>query len=203
MIDLPADVHPIGRIVRLQVQRSPLKVPVGETRRYSPVAIAQTERLVIDANGATGFSDDGRAIIDVHRPDHPASRYRGDNSLSIGFTSHYTAMRDRFGAYMGLGVAGESIIVDSDRHWCADDIRAVMIETAEGLVTLTTVIDAPPCVEFARFALGATNRPSQAEIADALRFLSSGTRGLYARYDGPAAQLSLGASVYALLAVDG
>jgi hypothetical protein len=146
-------LEPLGPIVRLQVQVGHLKT--GSPRRYDPGPITQVDRLVIDADGVTGYTSDGVALLDVHHRTHPLSRFRGDNGVSLGFTGHYREMRLRFGDGPDDGAAGENLLVDDARvHEEARFVGGVMIESSDGLVRLTTVTGAPPCVEFTRYCLG-------------------------------------------------
>lgn len=192
----------IGRIVRLQVQVRSLKQPGPRFRRYDPTGIREALALALDAGGATGIGQDGVRISDVHHRDHPDSKFRGENGLSIGFTSHYDLMRARFPRGLGDGAAGENILVASDRTWSAADLAGgVTIATAGGvLVSLSSVVVADPCVEFARWLLEwpEEERPTVA-VAEAVAFLGGGVRGFYAGVAGKSsrARIGVGDLVYA------
>lgn len=155
---------------------------------------------MIDADGVTGYTSDGVALLDVHNRMHPLSRFRGDNGISIGFTGHYRAMRDRFGDGLDDGAAGENLLVGDDRvHEEARLMPGVMIESSDGPVRVTTVTGAPPCVEFARYCLGLpTGEADRRAVAAGLEFLGHGMRGFYGRIQGDSAEIRPGAMVYAI-----
>jgi hypothetical protein len=91
----------IGKIVRLQVQRPSLKVGEPSRRRYDPAPIRSVARLDLSPGGVVGWDDAGERLLAVHHGDHPLSKNRhGDNGVSIGFRSHYDAMRERFGDHV-------------------------------------------------------------------------------------------------------
>lgn len=111
----------IGPIVRLQVQTASLKVGEAPRRRYDPSPLLHVPALALDADGAVGLIPTGDPVVDIHNRRHPSSRQsHGVNALSIGFTSHYDRMRERFGDAVVDGVAGENIIVASNRLWTAE-----------------------------------------------------------------------------------
>jgi hypothetical protein len=193
-----ASLEPLGPIVRLQVQVGHLKT--GSPRRYDPAPITSVDRLVVDADGVTGYTSDGVALLDVHNRMHPLSRFRGDNGISIGFTGHYRAMRIRFGDGPDDGAAGENLLVDDARvHEEARLVRGVIVESADGPVRLTTVTGAPPCAEFTRYCLGVpAGEPDRRAVAAGLEFLGHGMRGFYAQIEAGTAAIRHGAMVYAI-----
>lgn len=183
----PAD-RCIGVIIRLQVQESSLKVGQAPVRRYDPSPLHEVTALSLTPAGVVAPGENGAQIVDVHHLEHPASKQRlGINALSIGFTSHYAAMRDRFGAHLSDGIAGENILVETERMLRAEDlVGSVVIETQGGAsVPLQRIVVAAPCVEFSRYALRFPDdhRPD-ATVTEALQFLHQGVRGYYAAYDG-------------------
>jgi hypothetical protein len=185
----------IGRIRRLQVQRASLKVGAVPQRRYDPEPLQAVPRLEVGRGGVVGH-DGHTTIEDVHHQEHPHSKNRGGaNGISIGFATHYALMRQRFGAHMVDGVAGENILLDADARFVASDLpETLYIETAGGeRIQLTGIHVADPCVEFTRFAM---QRPVEAgndrAVSEALDFLRRGMRGYYARYDGTPVQLAPG-----------
>ncbi len=110
-------------------------------------------------------------------------------------------MRARFGDHLADGIAGENILVATERVFTEYDVAVGMqIETAEGaLIRLEEVIIAKPCVEFSRYALRyPLDAPSDRVVTDALNFLHEGTRGFYCAYHGAPATIAVGASVYLL-----
>jgi len=197
-------VQQIGRIVRLQVQRASLKVPNPEgarhPRRFDPAALAHVEALELTARGVRGLLDSQTPIVDVHNVEHPSSKNSdGINGISVGFSSHYAAMRERFGAHLVDGAAGENILVEADRRVEADTLETgLAIETRDGsLVRLERIVVAEPCVEFTRFALrlGPAD-PSSDDVTEGLRFLRAGTRGFYATLAGSTAVVRPGDAVF-------
>ena len=137
---------------------------------------------------------------DVHHMLHPQSRFRGENGTSVGLTGHYARMRERFGDFLTDGIAGENILVAADRVLTEDLVATgIVIETTTGLVDLTAIESAPPCVEFSRFCAGyPLDRPSDRGITETLQFLNEGMRGFYATLADPieSAVISLGDRVY-------
>jgi MOSC domain-containing protein YiiM len=169
----------IGRIVRLQVQKVPIKVKgIG----YLPHEILAVPMAAVDAWGMVGAHED-TWVIDAHHKAHPASRAGGRRALSIGFTGHYDLMADRFGE-APLGVAGENIIVDGPALSLADLGEGVLIETATGdLIPLERPRVAAPCVEFTSFMLGLKDVAPLADIEGPLADLHDGRRGFIVAAD--------------------
>ncbi len=169
----------LGPIIRLQVQRSPLKVGFKPDRHYTPAPIVSTERLRLSPRGAVGIID-GEEIVDVHHRDHPQTRQESvEQGLSVGFTSHYAEMRERYGTHMTVGIAGESVIVDTpDRVRLGEIEGGLVILTRDGKerVRLTQVCVARPCKPFAGFAHGGKMVESE-DMKATLQFLDDGTRG--------------------------
>jgi hypothetical protein len=191
----------IGRVVRLQVQESSLKVGERPRRWYEPGPIRAVPILTLDARGVTGREADGTVVPDVHNAAHPSSKHRGENGISVGFTSHYAAMRARFGDHLADGIAGENILVETERMFTEGDFASgIHIEAADGaLIRLEEVISAEPCVEFSRYALRyPLDAPSDRIVTGALTFLREGTRGFYAAYRGAPATIAVGAGAYLL-----
>jgi hypothetical protein len=166
-------------IVRLQVQIAPLKRGEKPHRWYDASRIRPVERLHVDADGATGEVD-GRRMLDAHHVGHPRSRNHGlASGLSLGFTAHYRAMRDRFGPRVTDGSAGENVLVDTDEPLTADRLEAAALRTADGDVAFVEVQVAEPCVEFSRFVLGVAPDDRSTRVREPLRELRGGMRGFY------------------------
>ncbi|MCH8341719.1 MAG: hypothetical protein IIA51_09230 [Chloroflexi bacterium] len=138
-------------------------------------------RLLITPQGIEATTPAGERVLDIHHTAHPQTRYLGDDDVSIGFTSHYTAMRARFGEHMLDGIAGENITVeDEDEIWLEDLGRQIAIVNQEtGRKTLLDVKDfAAPCKEFSYFAARSQHERLPAEKLKAtLQFLGNGRRG--------------------------
>lgn len=189
----------LGSIVRLQVQVAHLKQGEKPHRWYDPGPITAVSALRIEPGGVVGLEGEAE-FGDVHHMLHPISRFRGDNGVSVGLTGHYDRMRDRFGDHLTDGVAGENLLVEAERVLTDEDVsRGVVIETATGLVELTAVAGAPPCVEFSRFCAGyGLDRRSDRGITETLKFLNEGMRGFYATLADGQGQpvISVGDTVY-------
>jgi hypothetical protein len=191
----------IGLIKHVQLQRSSLKQGQRPQRYYDPAPLLVVERLLLAPGGVSAVSMDGESIIDVHHAAHPETKNRlGTNGISLGFTSHYRAMRDRYGAHLPDGCAGENILVESDHVWSLDELGATLaIECADGqLVSLAGLMTAAPCVEFSRFAHLSAEPLTSDQLRTTLQFLDGGMRGFYARLaDGqPEAEIRAGDRVF-------
>lgn len=174
----------IGRIVRLQVQQSSLKAGEVRARYYDPTPIVSVPSFEATAEGVTIDGPIG-PILDVHHAHHPMTKNRTlTNSISIGFMSHYKRMRERFDAHLTDGIAGENILVETDRAFDLADVEhGFVIEGADGRrVSLVSISVAHPCVEFSRFAL-ADGQAAPFVVSEALKFLDNGLRGFYALVD--------------------
>ncbi len=177
----------IGSIQFVQIQRESLKVETGGVRRYDPTPLLTVPRLRLTRDGVIGLTAAGEEIIDVHHTGHPRSRNRADNFVSIGFTHHYTLLRERYGAHLTDGIAGENMIVTCDQRMTPQVLGAqIVIETQTGeRILLEEVIPIPPCEPFSRFA--AARDLSAPEMKATLQHLSEGTRGFYMRPVVPSA----------------
>jgi hypothetical protein len=181
-------VESIGVIVRLQVQQAGLKVGRAPRRRYDPAPLLVVSALGLDEGGVVAWTAQGERILDVHHKDHPASKnVGGRNGISIGFTAHYDAMRARFGGHLADGLAGENVLVQTDRLYREADLKdGVAIVLQDGwAIGLERIFVAEPCVEFTRYALRyPSDVPSDHTVSEALSFLKGGMRGYYASYTG-------------------
>jgi len=183
-------MYEIGTIKRLQVQPTSLKVGQKPHRYYDPSPLLIVDHLLVSAKGAIGVKEDGSQVIDVHHMDHLESHnIDGVNGLSIGFTSHYEAMRSKFDQHVVDGCAGENILVEVDKQFTIAELRnGLAIQSADSgqVVHLTDIVLAAPCVEFSHFASSTINQGptgiplSNVELKAALQFLDKGMRGFYA-----------------------
>jgi hypothetical protein len=192
-------MHFIGVIRRLQVQITSLKVGERPRRSYDPAGIRVVPKLTITDAGVIGWDEEGKRIEDVHHRDHPASKNRGDNGISIGFTSHYEEMRQALGGHVVDGIAGENILIEQEHLIGEDDLRhGIAIETNGGtLVLLDNLIVATPCVEFSCYAMQFPEDECPDERAtETLQFLNDGMRGYYASYSRGDVQISVGDRVF-------
>ncbi len=175
-------IRPLGPIVHLQVQQEKIKTGEGINERYTPDPhLTHVDALRIDPGGVTGLSGTGETVADVHHRDHPRSRFRGTNGISLLTTAHYAKMRDRFGAHLVDGIAGESVLVESENVLELDDLaHGIVIGEGDDAISIQQWAVAHPCAPFSRFA---TRFPDNARpdrrLTEALRFLDNGTRGFY------------------------
>ena len=130
----------------------------------------------------------GEQITDIHHAQHQATRNsHGKNDLSVGFTSHYAAMRASFGQHVIDGCAGENILVDADHPFTLTGLEkglAIQNTDTGQIVYLTQLKVAAPCVEFSLYAANFGMPLPAHELQEALQFLHMGRRGFYARLDG-------------------
>ncbi|MDQ3412826.1 MAG: MOSC domain-containing protein [Chloroflexota bacterium] len=190
----------IGPIIVLQVQVSSLKVGEAPRKRYDPRPILPVPALELDPDGAIGLPADGSRVVDVHHLRHAATKQRrGLNGLSIGFTSHYAEMRDRFDNALPDGMAGENILVATDRHWTEEELAPglAIVTKAGRRLAIERVMVAAPCVEFTRWAMRFPDdgRPDRT-VTEGVRFLDHGMRGYYAAYDGEPVTIAVGDRVF-------
>jgi hypothetical protein len=176
----------IGKITRLQIQRGSLKRGDKPTRVYDPAPLLSVPALSVTPDGALGGTADGSWIVDVHHRAHPHTKNDdGLHGISLGFTSHYDAMRDHFGERVQIGCAGENIIATTDRRFSYEDLeRGVAILSPDGQerVRLKVLQVAHPCRPFTGWALGKQVEPE--ELKKHLQFLDSGMRGFYCVCEG-------------------
>lgn len=178
----------IGRVRLVQIQQSSLKAGERPNHYYDPAPLLVVARLLVDPEGVTGLTEAGERIIDVHHPRHPESKnQRGLNGISVGFTSHYQAMRERFGPHLTDGIAGENILVEAARSLALADLGAALAiqDQDEGsLIYLDGLLVAAPCVPFSRFAAEQDEPLPPEALKATLQFLDGGRRGFYARLAG-------------------
>jgi hypothetical protein len=172
-------MRPLGKIVRLQIQTSSLKTGVAPHRVFDPAPILAVQRLALGPDGAYGLESNGGWMVDIHHRSHPDSRNpNGAQGISLGLTSHYGAMRDRFGKRIELGCAGENIIVETPQHLTLDELLGgvvVLSPAGEEVLRLAVLDVAHPCKPFTGWALG---RRVESDVLKAhLQFLDGGMRG--------------------------
>lgn len=174
-------MHAIGTVIRLQIQRSSLKTGEKPDRVYDPAPLLAVPRLDVTPDGVLGAGTDGSWLVDVHHRAHPQTKNDdGLHGVSVGFTSHYAAMRNRFGDRMVVGCAGENIIVETDRMFTFDDVAgglALAAPDGRERVRLRVLQVAHPCRPFTGWALGV--QVESAVLKEHLQFLDNGMRGFY------------------------
>jgi MOSC domain-containing protein len=191
----------LGPIIRLQIQRSTLKIGVKPDRHYDPAPLLPVRHLAVSPDGVLGKDGGGGWLVDVHHRTHPATKNEdGLHGVSVGFTSHYDLMRDRFGDRITVGCAGENIIVESEGRITLEILQrgiAVVEGGADGVerVRLRVLQVAHPCRPFTGWALGGK---VEAEVLKGhLQFLDDGTRGYYCLGEG-AGEVEIGDRLVAL-----
>lgn len=174
--------YELGRVVLVQVAPVAPKIPGPTHELYDPSCLVHVSRLQLTERGVAGISSDGTCILDVHHADHPASRFRGENAISIGFTSHYAQLRQQFGPHVVDGCAAENILVDAGEIVALDAPRVwVLVEhaaTGERHM-LNQAIVAEPCMPFARWVAGPGSSPPPDQVRTILQQLRRGMRGFY------------------------
>ncbi len=195
-------LEPLGPIVRLQVQVEKIKTGEGIHQRYTPEHnLRSVEALLLDSGGVYGRAVDGEMLPDVHHRDHPGSRFRGANGISLLTTGHYAKMREHFGGHLTDGISGESMLLHCDGVMTLDALaNGIVIGEGKDAVAIDTWEVAHPCTPFSRFALQFPHdqKPDR-RITEALQFLDDGTRGFNGLYQdhGPnPAEIRLGDIVY-------
>jgi len=183
----------IGRVVRLQVQRDSLKTGIAPDRVYDPAPILDVLRLAVTPDGVLGAGPDGSWIVDVHHRAHPGTKNEdGEHGVSVGFTGHYRAMRDRFGERLSLGCAGENIVAENGAVLRYADLAgglAVVDAAGVEVIRLAVLQVAHPCRPFTGWALG--RRVDPEVLKTHRQFLDEGMRGFYCLAEG-AGIVSLG-----------
>ena len=171
----------LGRIAHLQIQRSSLKTGEKPNRVYDPARLLTVAHLAIGPDGVLGQADDGAWLVDVHHRAHPHTKNEdGVHGVSLGFTSHYAAMRDRFGNRITVGCAGENIVVETEGRITFEELErgvALLGEGGSELARLEVLQVAHPCRPFSGWALGGTVESDV--LKDTLQFLDDGMRGFY------------------------
>lgn len=163
----------LGRIVRLQVQREPLK---SKEILYDPSPLASVDRAAVGSGGMVGWVGGGW-MLDAHHVAHPRARGGGNRALSIGFTGHYARMAERFGE-VPVGVAGENIVIGHEERLFETDLQgALVIIGRDGDLEARVSGVAAPCREFTSYLLGLGAVAERSAIADELEYLEHGTRG--------------------------
>lgn len=172
----------IGVVTFVQVQTASLKVTDGAQERFDPSALMTVQRVELTADGVVGFPQDGEPIVDIHNARHPQTKNAGNNPVSIGFTAHYRAMRERFGDHMRDGIGGENILIETDRPYRLDELGSRVLfrnPTSGQMVSVNILKVAAPCVPFSTWASNLSTPLTPDQIKSALQFLHNGTRGFY------------------------
>lgn len=167
----------IGTVIRLQVQRARLKPGPATTRVYDPTPLLEVAELEITPQGVVG---DG--VLDVHHADHPDTRnVKLVNGISVMTVSRYRALRASYGEHLVDGIAGESLLLDTED---LDDLTGALVLATDGEPLRLDSIPTPPCVEFSRFVTRRTPPDVGPEVMAAMDALDGGARGYYLRTTG-------------------
>jgi len=188
----------IGTVTRLQIQRGSLKRGEKPTRVYDPTPLVAVPALSVSPDGALGASpsDPDTWIVDVHHRAHPQTKNEdGLHGISLGFTSHYRAMREHFGDKLSVGCAGENIIANVEQRLTYEELAggvAILAPDGTERVRLKVLQVAHPCRPFTGWALGKMVEPE--ELKKHLQFLDNGMRGFYCQGEGTGT-VSIGDSI--------
>jgi hypothetical protein len=191
-------MYEIGKIIRLQIQVDSLKSGERPNQIYSPANIRPAATLRLTPQGVVGVPADGPILLDAHHESHQVGKNRGDNGVSLNFTSHYGRIQERFGERLAMGDAGENILVETAESFSLDQLgNSVYIQTTGGeTITLQQISVAAPCEPFSRYCLDLGSRPPAAVMKATLQFLDNGTRGFYATLAGETAEIQVGDWVF-------
>lgn len=175
------ELRRLGHVKLTQLQPNGLIIETPSGYFYDASRRVVVDRLLISALGIEATTPDGEHVLDIHHINHPDKAYDDDDLVCIGFTSHYAAMRSRFGDHMVDGIAGENIIIDcEDEIWPEDLGKQLAFENQDtkALTLLDMVSFAAPCDEFSHFAAKSqdTRLPAE-ELKATLQFLGNGRRG--------------------------
>lgn len=174
-------VRELGMVKLIQIQPSGLIVRSVENEIYDPSRRVEVSSLFITSLGVEAVSSNGERVLDIHHIDHPDKAYDNEDLVSIGFTSHYEAMRNRFGKHVIDGTAGENIVVEFEQEVWMDNIgKQIAIENAKtGEKTYFDVTRfAAPCDNFSHFVADKQDeRLPAADLKSTLQFLNDGRRG--------------------------
>lgn len=197
-------IRALGKIKLVQLQPSGLIIETPSGYYYDVTRRVVVNSLLITSKGIEANTPESEHMLDIHHLDHPDKAYDDDDLICIGFTSHYEAMRDRFGKHMGDGSAGENIIIESDQEVWEEDIGphlAIENKDTGQMMVLDMVSFAAPCEEFSHYAAQSQDKRLPAEdLKDILKFLNKGRRGflLVLRVGQEPAMIQPGDSVFAV-----
>ena len=171
----------LGYVKLTQLQPTGLIINTPSGEFYDPSRRVVVDSLQISPMGIEAIIPNGEHVLDIHHIDHPDKKYDNDDLVCIGFSSHYAAMRARFGEHMVDGVAGENIIIQAEKEiWPEELGQRFGFESSEtGDITFLDVVKfAAPCEEFSHFvAQSQHQRLPAAELKATLQFLGNGRRG--------------------------
>jgi MOSC domain-containing protein YiiM len=171
----------LGKVKLVQLQPTGLVVKTPKGEYYDPSRRLEVEQLFISTEGIEAITPSGERVLDIHHMAHPGKAYGNDDLVCIGFSSHYAAMRARFGEHMVDGVAGENIIIEYDQEiWPEDLGQGIVIENqvTGSRALLELVRFAAPCEEFSHYVAQSQDKRLPADkLKSTLHFLGNGRRG--------------------------
>jgi hypothetical protein len=171
----------LGRVKLVQVQPDGLIIETPSGYFYDASRLVKVDRLYITSMGIEATTPEGEHVLDIHHIDHPNKAYDNDDLVCIGFTSHYQAMRARFGEHMVDSIAGENITIEYEQEvWLEDLGQQIAIENADSghMARLDVLNFAAPCGEFSHFAASSQHKQlPAAKLKSTLQFLGNGRRG--------------------------
>lgn len=151
---------------------------------YEHTLMRKADALWLSPDGVVGMID-GQAVLHAHHRLHPTRQVGATQKhrdflphrlLSFGFTSHYAAMADRFGA-APLGCAAEDIIVEYDDVVSLDALQqGVQVRRGDDAIDLIDPAVAKPCVPFTKYLLEDQGM-AEDRVAPHRAFLDDGMRG--------------------------
>ncbi len=174
-------IRELGHVKLVQVQPDGLIIETPSGYFYDASRLVKVDSLTITSLGIEADTAEGEHVLDIHHIDHPNKAYDNDDLVCIGFTSHYQAMRDRFGEHMVDGIGGENITIEYEQEvWLEDLGQQIAIQNAGTghMARLDVLSFAAPCAEFSHFAAGSQHKQvPAAELKSTLQFLGNGRRG--------------------------
>ena len=175
-----ADWKKLGPIVLCQIHTDRM-VHDGV---YRDELLTKVDSLWLSSDGVVGLRG-ADAILQAHHRLHPTRvigttekhrAYLPHRLLSFGFTGHYHAMAEHFGAAR-LGCAAEDILVEfGGQVSLANVAGGVQIRRGDRVIDLVGSDVAKPCVAFTKYLLG-DQRTSDDKVAPHRAFLDGGMRG--------------------------
>jgi hypothetical protein len=171
----------LGTVKLVQVQPEGMRITTPNGKNFDPTRRVTVDKIEITSDGIAAETPGGEHLLDIHHRAHPETHYKPGNSVSIGFTAHYQAMRGRFGPHIVDGSAGENVIIEfSEEVWLDDLGKQLLFENPRN--GQTTMLDvnrfAAPCEPFTHFIADSqhTRLPAD-QLKAALQFLGNGRRG--------------------------
>jgi len=151
---------------------------------YRHELLRAVDALWLSPDGVIGATGD-ESIVHAHHRLHPTRTVGATEKhrtflphrlLSFGFTGHYNAMAEHFGA-AEVGCAGEDIIVAHDAVVPLDQVnQGVQIRRGDRTIDLVDAAVAKPCVPFTKYLLNDQLAPED-KVAPHVSFLADGMRG--------------------------